>query len=324
MKIIKPKKLNKGDTVGIISPSEPITDDLREQFDKGLLALKRLGLKVKLGEHVFDQYYYNAGTKEHRIKDFNEMWNDSEVKMILMSQGGETANHLLDGIDYEMIRNNPKIFAGISDGTTLLNAIFARTGLVTYHGPDLVWIFGRNITQPFRENFIKTWFNGNVGQIVSNQNWRHQEKPEIKYAGWKNLRSGKASGIIIGGHSECLGSIIIAGYAPDFENKILFLEGTDNEADLDMQFTALKLNGVFEKINGLILGWFENRNPIKDKTKRREVSDIILELTKGFDFPIIQIGEIGHNVENYIMPIGCDVTIDADKKTILINENTVI
>ena len=62
MKIIKPKKLNKGDTVGIISPSEPITDDLREQFDKGLLALKRLGLKVKLGEHVFDQYYYNTGT----------------------------------------------------------------------------------------------------------------------------------------------------------------------------------------------------------------------------------------------------------------------
>ena len=324
MKIIKPKKLNREDTVGIISPSEPITDDLKEQFNKGLLALEKLGLKVKLGKYVFDQYYYNAGTREHRIKDFNDIWNDSKVKMILMSQGGETANHLLDGIDYEMIRNNPKIFSGISDGTTLLNAVFAKTGLVTYHGPDLVWAFGRNITQPFKENFIKTWFDGNVKEIVSNQNWKHQEKHEIKYNGWKNLRSGEASGIIVGGHSNCLNSTILAGYAPDFKNKILFLEGTDNEADLDMQFTALKLNGVFKKINGLILGWFDNMDQIKDKTKKRKVSDIILELTKEYNFPILEIGEIGHNVENYIMPIGCNVTINATKKTILINENTVI
>ena len=112
-------------------------------------------------------------TRESRIKDFNEMWVDPEVKMILMSLGGYTANHLLDGIDYEMIKNNPKIFAGISDGTTLLSPIFAKTGLVTYHGPDLLFTFGQPITKQIRENILQTFFDGNVGKIKPNKNWQH-------------------------------------------------------------------------------------------------------------------------------------------------------
>ncbi|MCK4592816.1 LD-carboxypeptidase, partial [Candidatus Parcubacteria bacterium] len=268
MKIIKPKKLQKGDVVGIVSPSEPITKDLRKQFNNGISALKSFGLKVKLGKHVFDQYYYNAGTRENRIKDFNNIWKDPEVKMVLMSQGGETANHLLDGIDYKIIRENPKIFAGISDGTTLLNAIFTKTGLVTYHGPDLVYTFGRKITKSFKENFIKTLFNGTIGQLIPNPNWQHQENPKIKHNGWKCLRSGKTEGILVGGHLGCLSSTILAGYGPNFKNTILFLEGTDDVAHLDRQFTSLRLNGVFEKINGLIIGWFE-WSELKDKSKNR-------------------------------------------------------
>lgn len=323
MKTIKPKKIQKGDTVGVISPSEPITKDLRKQFNDGVLALQKMGLKVKLGKHVFDQYYYNAGTRENRIKDFNNIWKDPEVKMILMSQGGETANHLLDGIDYEMIGNNPKIFAGISDGTTLLNAIFAKTGLVTYHGPDLVWTFGRKITKSFRKNFIKTLFNGEVGQITPNLNWEHQENPKLKNKNWKCLRNGKVEGILIGGHLGCLSTTMLANYGPNFKDKILFLEGTDDVAHLDRQLTALKLSGAFNKIKGLIIGWFE-WSDLKDKNKNREVSDVILEVTKNYSFPILEIGELGHNVENYIMPIGCKVTIDAEKKYFSIDEETVL
>ncbi len=322
MQIIKPRRLQKGDTVAIVSPSEPITKDLRDQFNLSIKALEDFGLKVKLGDHVFDQYYYNAGTRENRIRDFNNMWRDSEVRMILMSQGGETANHLLDGIDYEMIRKNPKIFAGISDGTTLLNAIFMKTGLITYHGPDLVWTFGRKITMFFRENFIKTLFDGNVGQLVPNPNWAHQEKPELKHKGWKNLRSGKASGLLVGGHTGCLMTTILAGYGPIFDNAILFLEGTDDVAHLDRQLTSFRLNGFFGKISGLVIGWFDDWNPIKDKSKQRKVSDLVLEVTKDYSFPILEIGEIGHNVENYIIPIGCRATIDTEKKYFSIDEET--
>ncbi|MEM2930114.1 MAG: LD-carboxypeptidase [Thermoproteota archaeon] len=321
--VIKPRRLKVGDTVGIVSPSQPVTEDLREQFDRGVKTLETFGLKVKPGKHVFDRYYYNAGTREARIEDFNTMWLDPEVKMILMSQGGQTANHLLDGIDYGMIRKTPKIFAGISDGTTLLNAIFAKTGIVTYHGPDLLWMFGRKITELFRDNFVKTLFDGNVGQLLPNPKWEHQEKPELTHRGWTCLRSGKATGILVGGHLGCLCSIMLAGYGPNFKDKILFLEGTDDVAHLDRQLTSLKLNGIFKEIKGVIIGWFEG-SEMKDKEKNRPVSDLVLEVTKEYSFPILEIGELGHNVENYIFPIGCKASIDADKKYLFINETTVL
>ncbi|MCK5556446.1 MAG: hypothetical protein KAI76_09425, partial [Alphaproteobacteria bacterium] len=139
----------------------------------------------------------------------------------------------------------------------------------------------------------------------------------------KCVRSGKASGVLVGGHSGCLISTMLADYAPKFENTILFLEGTDDVGDLDRQFTALKLNGVFEKINGLIIGWFDNHE-LEDKSKNREVSDVILEVTKDYSFPILEIEELGHNVENYILPIGCVATIDADRKYFSIDEPTVL
>lgn len=323
MHIIKPKKLQLGDMVGIISPSEPVTQDLRKQFDQAVLQLESWGLNVKLGKHVFDQYYYNAGTKEARLEDFHTIWQDPEVEMVLMSQGGETANHLLGGIDYQMIKDKPKILAGISDGTTLVNAVFAKTGLVTYHGPDLVYMFGRKISQPFKDNFFKTFFEGQVGQLLPNPNWQHQEKPELTHQGWRCLRGGKAQGILVGGHAGCLITTMLAGYTPDFTETILFLEGTDDIAHLDRQLTALKLNGVFEKINGLVIGWFE-WSELKDKDKNRQVRDVILEVTQDYSFPILEIGELGHNVENYIFPIGCQASLDADNKYLAIDEKTVI
>lgn len=323
MHIINPKKLKKGDTVGIVSPSEPITDGLRKQADAAVEALQGFGLKVKFGKHAFDRHFYSAGTRQARVEDFNEVWMDPEVKMVLMSQGGETANHLLDGIDYEAIKRNPKIFAGISDGTTLLNAIFAKTGLVTYHGPDLLWTLGRKMTEPYRQNFIRTFFDGNVGELRANPAWEHEERKDVRRSGWRCVRGGKASGILVGGHSGCLTMTMLAGYGPSFDGAILFLEGTNNVAYLDRHFTALRLHGVFEKINGLIIGWFEDHE-MKEKEKNREVADVILEVTKDYDFPILEINELGHNVENYILPIGCKATIDADKKVLRIDEPTVV
>lgn len=323
MKLIKPKKLALGDFVGIISPSEPVTQNLRGQFDAAVIALESFGLMTKFGSHVFDQDYYSAGTRKARIEDFNTIWQDPEVKMVLMSQGGETANHLLDGIDYEAIRANPKIFAGISDGTTLLNAVFAKTGLVTYHGPDLLWTFGRNMTKPYRNNFLKTFFDGSVGHLLADEQWQHQEKSEIPRPARHRVRSGRATGVLVGGHSGCLSSTILAGYGPSFEGALLFLEGTDDVAHLDRQLTSFKLHGVFEKISGLVIGWFEGHH-LADQTKDRAVSDVVLEVTKDYTFPILEIAELGHNVQNYILPIGCKASIDADNLVFSIDEPTVI
>src|SRR3989338_1401117 len=322
MDIIKPKRLEAGDAMGILSPSSYIAEHLQTDCARARAALEAMDLKVKMGAHAFDRHFYNAGMRLARLDDFHALWRDPEVKMIMMSQGGDTANHLLDGIDYDMIRRDPKIFAGFSDGTTLVNAIFAKTGLIAYYGPSFLWGFSDSMSELFVENFKKTFFERNVGVLAPNPQWRHIEKKELIYSGWRGVRSGCASGILMGGHSGCLITTMLAGYGADFQDAMLFLEGTESLARLDRQFTALRLNGTFAKIKGLILGYFDNHE-MKEESKNREVADMVLEATRGYDFPILEIGELGHKVENYTFPVGCRATIDADAKYFSIDDATV-
>ncbi|MFW9849263.1 MAG: LD-carboxypeptidase [Candidatus Thorarchaeota archaeon] len=320
MKTIKPDRLHVGDTVGVFAPSWP-TDD-RKKFEQGIEKLKSLGLKVKIAEHTYGQHYYSSGTRSERLEDFHSLWDDPEVRMIMMSQGGSTTNQLLDGIDYDMVQSNPKILTGISDGTTLLNAIYAKTGLITYHGPDVIWTFGQKMTPQIERNILSTFFDGNPIDLQPNKNWQHQLKPEVKYSGWKCLREGKETGKLVGGHIRILANTVLAGYSPDFKGAILFLEGTDDVARTHSFITALRLHGVFDSVAGVILGWFDN-SELEEKELSRSVSDAFLEETKVYDFPVLEIGELGHNVENYVLPIGCKATIDATRKQISIDESPV-
>jgi muramoyltetrapeptide carboxypeptidase len=322
MKPIKPPKLRDGDCVGVFSPSWPVTQDAKQQFERGVESLKSFGLNVKLAEHTLGRYYYSAGTREERLADFHSLWEDPEVRLVLMSQGGNTGIQLLDGINYDIVSENPKILAGISDGTTLLNAVHARTGLVTYHGPDLIWTFGLEMTPQFQENIIKTFFQGDVGHLRPNDNWKHQKKTGLHYTGWKCIREGQATGRLVGGHIRVLANTILAGYGPQLKGAILFLEGTDNVGRTDSFITALRLHGVFDKIAGVILGWFDD-SELEEKEMNRSVSEVFLENTEDYDFPILEIGELGHNVANYVFPIGCKAEVDATSLKLSIAESTV-
>jgi muramoyltetrapeptide carboxypeptidase len=319
MKLVKPPRLHSGDSVGIFSPSWPITKDSRQRFDQGVQKLESMELDVKIAKHTLGQYYYSSGTREERLQDLHILWEDPEVRMVLMAQGGNTANQLLDGINYDMLRDNPKILSGISDGTVLLNAVHAKTGLVTYHGPDLIWTFGQRMSPQIEKNIVDTFFGGKTIELKPNEDWKHQLKPETPYLGWRCLREGKTTGRLIGGHIRILANTILAGYGPDFKGTILFLEGTDNVGRTNSFITALRLHGVFEEIAGVVLGWFED-SELEEKELSRPVSDTFLEETKEYDFPVLEIGELGHNVENYVLPIGCKATLDATKKQITIDE----
>lgn len=326
MQIIKPKRLQKGDTVAIVSPSSAVLEELKSQFDAGVIFLKSLGLKVKIGKNALRRYYYSSGTAEERLSDIHEAFADKNVKAIIMSIGGETANHLLDGLDFELIKKNPKIFLGISDGTTLLNPIFSKTGLVTYHGPDLIFTFGLSMSPLIKENFIKTIFEGKVGQLLPNSEWKGHDKlnENEKYKGWQCIRKGKTIGQLIGGNINCLTNLDNTEFRPDYRGAILFLEAfMATIEDLDRAFTHFRQTKVFDEISGLILGHFYGSH-MKDENQDREAKDVILEVAKNYSFPILEIGEIGHNVENYIMPIGCQATIDAENKYFSIEEETVL
>ena len=134
MKIIKPAKLKAGDRVGVVAPSQSI-NDRTDRFNKAVKVIEdTLKLKLELAPHVLGEYYYSSGTVQERLNDFHQMVMDPTIKAIFFAVGGHTANELIDQLDYDLIRQNPKIIAGISDCTTLLNPIHAKTGLTTFHG----------------------------------------------------------------------------------------------------------------------------------------------------------------------------------------------
>jgi len=326
MKTIKPKKLQKGDTVAIVSPSGAVPSELKNQFDQGVKFLENLGLKVIVGKNALKRFYYSGGTVAERLSDIHDAFSDKKVKAIIMSIGGSTANNLLDGLDFNLIRKNPKMFLGISDGTTLLNPIFSKTGLITYHGPDLMFTFGLPMSSAIKENVIKTLFEGKVGQLRCNPNWKGLSSlnKNENYKGWQCIRKGKASGKLIGGNINCLMKLDNTEFRPNYKNSILFLEAYGATVEnLDCYFTHLRQTKVFGEINGLILGHFYGSH-LENKEQDRKISDVILEAAQDYSFPILEIGELGHNVENYILPIGCIATIDVGKKYFSIDEPTVL
>ena len=179
------------------------------------------------------------------------------------------------------------------------------------------------MSEPIKANIIKTFFEGNIGQLMPNSVWKHDLDPGIEYQGWQCIRSGKATGKLVGGNlSIILRNLVATQYSPDFENKILFLEATNEIGVGDSMFTTLKLNGVFEKIKGVILGWFKS-NEMRTSDIYRPIGDILLECTEEYSFPILEIGEIGHNIENYVIPIGIPITLESQKKFLSIDSQTV-
>ncbi len=142
------------------------------------------------------------------------------------------------------------------------------------------------------------------------------------YEGWLCLREGRASGKLVGGHLDTLIKIGFAGYGLSFSNKILFLEGTESGVPyLDRALTTLRLKGVFNEISGLIVGWFDQVE--SDDTYPQTVAEIVEEATRGSSFPIIEIRELGHNVQNYVFPIGCQATLDSRELYISLDEAAV-
>jgi muramoyltetrapeptide carboxypeptidase len=305
---IKPPRLREGDTVGVVSPSAPITPDLQEQLDRGIATLEGFGLRVKLAPHALDRHFYSAGRAAERIADFNRMWADPEVAMVLMSQGGQSANHLLEGLEFDLFGRNPKIFSGISDGTTLLTAISKRSGIVTFHGPDLLWTFGLPMSPPFEQNVRSVLMDGWYGAIPSTT--------------LTPVREGRASGPLHGGHINILILTMLAGYAPDLRGAILFLEGTESIDRLDRQFTALRLRGVFDQIAGLVIGHFEGHDEVGPASYRTP-AEMVLEVTQDYDFPILQLDELGHHVENLVFPIGVTATLDTTTPSLHLDEPAV-
>ena len=258
-----------------------------------------MGFKVKKGAHLESHLYYSAGTPEERVSDLHAMFADPEVKAIICATGGSSANQLLELIDFELIKNNPKIFLGYSDITILLLSLYKKSGTPVFYGPT---IYEMSMLTLDARNFLFQMLEKGSGVF------------EYPREG-KAIRGGMASGKLVGGILSRVESLIGTEYAPEIEGAILFWEDVNSSpAAIDFDFQALRLAGVFEKISGMIVGHLSDCVDKKYPNDNRPIEEIILERTNGFDFPIIKVEYFGHDINDfYPIPIGAKAEINTEE-----------
>ena len=305
--MIIPERLKKGDTIGVIAPANPIIGDNIEELEKARKKVEKDGFKVKYSKNLFSNTNGYSSTAKEKAEDINDMFKDREVKMIWCAKGGENSNSTFEYIDYEIIKNNPKIICGYSDITSLTNIITAKTGLVTFSGTNFKTI-ATDETDYSYEEILKRFVKGSL----------ELGKNEEKY---ETLKEGQAEGELIGGNLSLIRALASGTYSIDFTNKILFLEelGIETMPSLASNFLYyMKQNGVFDKIKGLWIGFYEHESGIA-------LEKVILDtLENNYDFPIIKSNNFGHTETKTVIPIGTKARIDTTKdKKIELIENCV-
>lgn len=302
------KKLKKGDTIGIIAPASCTT------YEKVLEAKKNIedmGYQVILGECTKKQWYSYAGTDEERAEEINSFFDDKSIDAIICMRGGYGSNRLIELLDFEVIKRNPKIFVGYSDITTLHIALNEKANLITFHGPMAVSNFTGNYNRDTYENFIEILSNSRDKQSIKNIT------KELKV-----LNEGRAKGKLVGGNLATLIATLGTEYDLDYNGKILFLEDVGEKTyKIDRFLNQLKKHGVFEKIEGLVLGDF--KNCIQDSEKDMTLLEVFQNYFKELKKPVIYNFESGHSEPMLTLPLGAICEIDTYNKELKVLERAV-
>lgn len=308
--IVKARHLKKGDTVGICAPSSPLENETELEYT--FQWLKKVGLKYKLGKHLFESYSDFAGDDEARLADFHAMWADSEVKAVMPLRGGNGAARLLPKIDFELIARNPKIIVGYSDITALLVAINQITGLVTFHGPMMGGFFEGPYTY---HNYLKAVMSTKPLGLVVDQPRKEPWNPEGPPTRVV-LSEGKAHGRITGGCMTLLKQMMGSPYEIETEGKIVFLEDLDAEPhEIDRFLTQLHLSGALGKAAGIVVGECTNCSPGDSKRNvfplNFSLDRILKDRLGNLGIPVVYGLRFGHSKEKFTFPLGVQATLEA-------------
>ncbi len=313
--VTKPKRLKEGDLVGFINPAGAMFNPDGAEIAREAMAA--LGLQSKYGDHLFDRYGYLAGRDEDRAADINSFFADPEVKAVLALRGGWGCNRLLPLLDYDLIRENPKIVMGMSDITGLLLGIYAKTGLVNYYGPT----GGSSWNEFTTENARRVLFDGEALTM------RNKVSTDDRLVQVKNrvltITKGTARGPLLGGNLTVLTAMVGSDYLPDFDGSILFVEDLNEEIyRVDRMLTQLSLAGILDRISGFVFGDCKNCDPgggYGSLTLLEVLSDHIAPL----GVPAWYGSMIGHIADKFTVPLGVEAEIDADEGTIKLLEPAV-
>lgn len=324
MKIIKPPRLNIGDTIGIVASSLPVLPGFKNQYEKGKELISEMGFKIKEGKTIGKIRWWMAGTPKEVAEDINSMFGNKDVKAIIAQTGGYSAISVLEHLDYKLITQNPKPFIGMSDMTAYHLAIFTQTRMVGFHMDDVTFGFGRELKEG-QEDWPK------LDQELFLKFLTRTETPGVMapISEWEQWKKGKAEGHLIGGileHSRILSGTEYFPKAEDFKGAIFFWE----EVGVTLHHIAttlykLKYMGVLGSISGMLIGKIRYIKPMREKEVVEPTTrEMILDILKDYDFPIMANLDFGHFTVNIPMPIGIKVSFDTSKKELNFLESAVI
>lgn len=314
MKSIFPEKLKKGDKVMVIAPADSLSFLSKEVIAIANKRFAEMGLEVVISKNAMEVDEFDSSSIESRIADLHNAFLDKKIKGIFAAFGGFNSNQLLRHIDWNIIKDNPKVFVGYSDITALQHAIFAKTGLVTYSGP-VYSTFGQELYFDYTlDYFNKCLENSGEFSILASESWSddgwfldQRNRKLLKNDGWWVVNEGSAKGLILGANLSTLNLLQGTEYMPDISGAVLFLED-DSESKLvhfkrDLQSIIHLPN--FGAVKGIVIGRFQNTSAVK-------ANDLIksIKSTKELDkIPVLANVDFGHTSPMITFPIGGEVEL---------------
>jgi muramoyltetrapeptide carboxypeptidase len=303
--ILKPPALRRGDAIGIVAPASNVK---RDEVEVGVARLRELGYRVVLGESVYEQDLYFAGSTEARTRDLHRMFERSDVRAIVCARGGYGSNYLLPLIDLDVIRRNPKPLIGYSDLSSLLTWICDETGLVTFHGPMAAKDFAHGDGVD-----LESWF----ASLEGSPTWSLNQM--------KTLLPGEAQGVLYGGCLSILVSSLGTPYEIQTGGTILFLEDIGTKPyQVDRMLMQLKSAGKFDGVNGIAFG--EMLDCVQPGVQAYSLEEVIVRILSDLDIPVTFGLPSGHvRTNNITLPFGVSARLQAsaDSATLTILEAAV-
>src|SRR5690606_10648283 len=313
---IKPKRLKKGDTIGLVAPGFAIKADV---LQKALETLEKMGFKTHHTPRILGNYGYFSDSDQQRALDLNEMFADPEVDGILCARGRYGCTRILSLLDYDLIRNNPKILIGFSDITALIQAIHKETGLICFHGP-----VGSTLDDAYSQKYFKKVLQrGKASLELKNAKLGEEFLGESEYDRY-TIFPGSGEGSLIGGSLTLVASLVGTPHEIDFTDKIVFLEDV-GEAPyrMDRMLTQLINGPSFSKARAFIFGVCKDcdREKEPDNFTLREV---LMDRIAPLGIPAAYGMSFGHVPQNFTLPVGIRASFDAGEMRLELLEGAVL
>lgn len=313
-KRILPKKLTEGSLIGLIAPGGDVSE---KQLKEAQQNLENLGFKTYFTQNILAKEGYLAGSDEQRASDIMHMFTNPKVDAIFCVRGGYGTARTLNLLNYEQIKQNPKILIGYSDITALITALYQRIGLVSFHGPVATSTFNSFSIESMK-NVIQTPQNEYIYDYLREKDTEQSSEYDVY-----TISGGKASGKLIGGNLMMLVSLVGTKYEPDFEDKIIFIEEVrEKPYKVDRMLTQLLMATNFSKAAGIVCGIF-NKCDAENLDESFSLKEVLTRRLQPLNIPIFYGAPFGHVENKWCLPVGINAFLDADNKTLKLLESAV-